>query len=973
MEKSRPFNAINRDLLQFKSFYFFFMSGFGSLFPYLPVYFRQIGLSASHVGLLIGLRPIVQLASAPFWAIMADKYKKRKAILVMSILAWLVMTLALAFVEPTEGICEVRAENESTSRFVNYTKIKTGFFRRSVAANEKHSEKRQEDVLEQTSADVVAVPMKRIFSQDAYKTELHPASFQIVTETQNMSKRNNSIVLATKTRQIETKATLDLASSSRPNFSNDKNIFRIDQTDSNNDGSGWKNNQRKRRKGGIAGGFAKMNQNSRTNHIIFQNNNTAGDAVSQVFNNSTVRKEKPATRFEKYNGYHPRTQRTLPRPIGKKAIATDFQKKKQKIPGFSASNVSQRDGKGDKKTGANLTEIDNQHNSTNHKRKNLHQGDALRLTSPRKTRQTIRGIVVEFSNGDFVNSHSTKDENISSLNSGDKIVESGSAEIETSGSQEGETLTNSATENVKDAAQRLKIQIAKSVNFLSSMADNSSKSLLHQTIAMFSHKNATIPTNAEDQRNTSQLSNAFRNLIKSSQKYISSDVPAEHSAEGSSALHTKHDFTNLAHLMINQKDELKALDNLHHEKIGNSNKDVIHHSVLPDHVLPYSNTNKTAVIQDDYAQNDVTSGSGMEINSEETFSKMNNFVNGNKLPTEDSQKNVSLKELVKEAKVNVTEEKDQNLMDQGNMKPSLLESPISQVQIKFINVLKSNKQEMSRIFTILLIIVVVGEFLESPSFTLADASLLERLGENRRFYGKQRLWGSIGFGVCSFIVGLLLERSSHVVCNEKYTDYMICFCFFGITMLLTLFVTTSFDFHYSDTQSNSSSVLSALCNLHYGSCLLAACVMGIDFSMCHNFLTWFLEDLGASKSLMGLAIISRAFADTITFYFAGSVIKAVGQIRVMIMVFISYTVILLTLSILHNPWWAIPVEILDGITYAMAWSACTSYLAGAVPAESVTTLQGELVEQNIINKYVSGLIILPKLGDESDGALAKTT
>ena len=65
----QPWFRVNRDLLVYKAFCFFFLSGFGSIFPYLPVYFRQIGLPASQVGLLLGLRPIVQFASAPFWAI----------------------------------------------------------------------------------------------------------------------------------------------------------------------------------------------------------------------------------------------------------------------------------------------------------------------------------------------------------------------------------------------------------------------------------------------------------------------------------------------------------------------------------------------------------------------------------------------------------------------------------------------------------------------------------------------------------------------------------------------------------------------------------------------------------------------------------------------------------------------------------------------------------------------------------------
>ena len=112
----------------------------------------------------------------------------------------------------------------------------------------------------------------------------------------------------------------------------------------------------------------------------------------------------------------------------------------------------------------------------------------------------------------------------------------------------------------------------------------------------------------------------------------------------------------------------------------------------------------------------------------------------------------------------------------------------SRTKIWMTNLLKTNSFELRRIFTILLVLVVVGEFLEAPSATLADASLLEHLGEARQYYGKQRLWGSLGFGFSSFFVGVLLERSRHVVCGDPYTDYMICFCVFALLMIATLFV-----------------------------------------------------------------------------------------------------------------------------------------------------------------------------------------
>ena len=41
-----------------KCFYFFFYAAFGSLFPLMGVYFKQIGMDAAQAGFLSGIRPI---------------------------------------------------------------------------------------------------------------------------------------------------------------------------------------------------------------------------------------------------------------------------------------------------------------------------------------------------------------------------------------------------------------------------------------------------------------------------------------------------------------------------------------------------------------------------------------------------------------------------------------------------------------------------------------------------------------------------------------------------------------------------------------------------------------------------------------------------------------------------------------------------------------------------------------------------
>lgn len=69
-------DAVDPELLTVKTFYFFFYSAFGSLFPLMGVYFKQMGMNAGQCGLLIGTRPFVEFLSAPFWGSLADRWQK---------------------------------------------------------------------------------------------------------------------------------------------------------------------------------------------------------------------------------------------------------------------------------------------------------------------------------------------------------------------------------------------------------------------------------------------------------------------------------------------------------------------------------------------------------------------------------------------------------------------------------------------------------------------------------------------------------------------------------------------------------------------------------------------------------------------------------------------------------------------------------------------------------------------------------
>ncbi|XP_013888254.1 major facilitator superfamily domain-containing protein 6-A isoform X2 [Austrofundulus limnaeus] len=106
---------INSHLLVSKVFYFFFYAAYGSLHPLLAVYYKQLGMSPSRSGLLVGIRYFIEFCSAPFWGVVADRFKKGKVVLLFSVFCWLVFNCGIGFVKPVAIKCEEKGVSPPTS------------------------------------------------------------------------------------------------------------------------------------------------------------------------------------------------------------------------------------------------------------------------------------------------------------------------------------------------------------------------------------------------------------------------------------------------------------------------------------------------------------------------------------------------------------------------------------------------------------------------------------------------------------------------------------------------------------------------------------------------------------------------------------------------------------------------------------------------------------------------------------------
>ncbi|WP_273130706.1 MFS transporter [Bacillus weihaiensis] len=72
---------------QFFLFYFFVFFGFGSLFPLLSVYLKDvIGLSGSQIGTIMSISPVVMIIVQPLWGVLSDVTQKPTYILTVALI-----------------------------------------------------------------------------------------------------------------------------------------------------------------------------------------------------------------------------------------------------------------------------------------------------------------------------------------------------------------------------------------------------------------------------------------------------------------------------------------------------------------------------------------------------------------------------------------------------------------------------------------------------------------------------------------------------------------------------------------------------------------------------------------------------------------------------------------------------------------------------------------------------------------------
>ena len=113
--------SFDRAKCVFQGFYFFFLSAFKMKTVYLPIYLKQLGLSAKDVGILLGVIPFVRGVGAPIMGYVADETNSRKLVFLVSLASHTLANMLLLIPRPSELECQSRVAMDTPKHPYNKT------------------------------------------------------------------------------------------------------------------------------------------------------------------------------------------------------------------------------------------------------------------------------------------------------------------------------------------------------------------------------------------------------------------------------------------------------------------------------------------------------------------------------------------------------------------------------------------------------------------------------------------------------------------------------------------------------------------------------------------------------------------------------------------------------------------------------------------------------------------------------------
>ncbi len=240
------------------------------------------------------------------------------------------------------------------------------------------------------------------------------------------------------------------------------------------------------------------------------------------------------------------------------------------------------------------------------------------------------------------------------------------------------------------------------------------------------------------------------------------------------------------------------------------------------------------------------------------------------------------------------------------------------------------------VFVWLIAIVVCLALFQSPITPLVDNSVLHVLGDRRDRYGRIRIWGAIGWGVCAPVAGYLVEGFG----------LSASFVIFALLFSVCLVIALALPIAHVQVPAFWSGLQTLVGDRRWRVFLFLAFASGAGSSVVHHYLFLYLKQIGTPAGLMGYALTIGTVSEMLVFYFGDRLLRRWGSGRLLVVSMVASAVRVAAYSLIDTPALALSTQILHGPSFALLWVAGVSYAHTLAPQGMGATAQGQFVGVN---------------------------
>lgn len=227
-------------------------------------------------------------------------------------------------------------------------------------------------------------------------------------------------------------------------------------------------------------------------------------------------------------------------------------------------------------------------------------------------------------------------------------------------------------------------------------------------------------------------------------------------------------------------------------------------------------------------------------------------------------------------------------------------------------------------FVMVCVVMAAFYFFQTPMNPLSDSLILLSSQYTGTPYALIRIFGSLGFAISAYGFGLLLKGI-----GSEWT-LLVALCTISTSIVLSLFIK---DYRGSSRKIEFAGFFKLLRQRNVMLFFMLILLISTAHRMYESFLAVTMRQLGASDSLIGLALLISACSEIPILFLLGKYGHKFKELPLLIFASIMYGLRMWLLSEIEDPRWIVATQAMHSVTFGVYFSTALRYISQLIPDE----------------------------------------